>query len=138
MKCQCWNIGFFPLRQFQFFKIERHYNDCSLWSNLLIGNVSGEVQAFDFWYFPISDLFKSQETIRTGVITKIGNSSYMCGRKSLLGIHLCFLFYRYADIQLSIWLFEILSMIRYLLSLTQTPFCWFDFHWPFHCQMLLW
>lgn len=66
MKWQCWNIGFFPLHQFQFFKIERHYNDHSLWSNLLIGNVSGEVQAFDFWCFPISDLVKIQENIRTG------------------------------------------------------------------------
>lgn len=117
MKCQCWNIGFFSLHQFEFFKIERHYNDHRLWSNLLIGNVSWEVQAFDFWCFPISDLVKIQENIRTGVITKTGNSNYMCGHKSIMGIHLCFLFYRFADVQLSIWLFEILSigMIRYLI-----------------------
>lgn len=51
MKCQCWNIGFFPLHQFQFLKIERHYNDRSLWSNLLIGYVSGEVPSFWFLMF---------------------------------------------------------------------------------------
>lgn len=142
MKCQCWNIGFFPLHHFQFFKIERHYNDHSLWSNLLIGNVSGEVQAFDFRCFPISDFVKIQENIRTGIITKTGNSDSKCGHKSILGIHFCFLFYRFADIQLStgIWLFKILSigMIRYLISPMQTTVCGFDSHWPFHCQMLVW